>query len=595
MNQLITQFRSLMVKKNIDAYYIPTSDFHESEYVGEYFKVRKFLSGFTGSAGTLVITKDIAALWTDGRYFIQAENELKDSGIELMRMGEEKVPKISEFLEKQIPEHGILGFDGQVVNTKTAKELQHILHTKNISFYTNEDLAGQIWQERPPLSKEPVFLLDICYSGKSTEDKLKELRAIMEEKKADYHILTTLDDIAWLFNIRGNDILHNPVVLSYAVITMTEATLYLQKETVKKEIISSLKACGVTIAAYEQIYEDVKNLAPYTYVLLNTAKVNYSLTKDLPKSVTIIDEINPTTKLKAIKNETELSNLRNAHIKDGVAVTKFMYWLKTNIGKTKITECSASDYLEEMRKKQEGFIELSFTTIAGYKEHAAMMHYSASKETDYELAEEGFLLVDSGGQYFEGTTDITRTFALGKLTDELKLHFTTVLSGMLNLSNTKFLYGCRGINLDILARNPLWKLSLDYKCGTGHGVGYLLNVHEAPNGFRWKHVPERDDSCILEEGMVTTNEPGIYVEGSHGIRIEDELVCKKADKNEYGQFMEFETITYAPIDLDAVEPSLLGTSQKQVLNQYHAIVFEKLSPYLEEKEREWLKHYTRAI
>lgn len=595
INKNVEALRSLMNERGIDAYIIPTSDFHESEYVGDYFRARKFISGFTGSAGIVVITKDIAGLWTDGRYFIQAANEIKGSCFKLFPMGEEGVPTVEEFLADNVKEDGCIGFDGRVMNTKSVEDIKKALEGKNINIKHQEDLVDLIWNDRPEISKEPAFLLPVKYSGKEAIDKLKDLRKVMEEKNADVHILTSLDDIAWLFNIRGNDVECNPVVLSYAIITKEDATLYVDKSVLNDEIVKYLDSAKVTIKDYYDIYEDVKNISSDATVLLDTNKVNYTLTETLPKGITIVDEMNPTTFAKAIKNSVEIENLRKSHIKDGVAFTKFMYWLKTNIGKTKITEISASDYLENCRRAQDGFIELSFPTIAGYKGNAAMMHYSATEETAAELKEEGLFLVDSGGQYFEGTTDITRTMALGPISDEEKLHFTTVTRSMLNLANAKFLHGCRGMNLDILARGPLWELGIDYKCGTGHGVGYLLNVHEAPNGFRWRIVPERNDSCVLEEGMVTTDEPGVYIEGSHGIRIENELVCRKAEKNEYGQFMDFETITYAPIDLDAIDPSLMSKREVKMLNDYHAMVYEKLSPYMTEEENIWLKKYTRSI
>lgn len=595
INKNVEALRSLMNERGIDAYIIPTSDFHESEYVGDYFRARKFISGFTGSAGIVVITKDIAGLWTDGRYFIQAANEIKGSCFKLFPMGEEGVPTVEEFLADNVKEDGCIGFDGRVMNTKSVEDIKKALEEKNINIKHQEDLVDLIWNDRPEISKEPAFLLPVKYSGKEAIDKLKDLRKVMEEKNADVHILTSLDDIAWLFNIRGNDVECNPVVLSYAIITKEDATLYVDKSVLNDEIVKYLDSAKVTIKDYNDIYEDVKNISSDATVLLDTNKVNYTLTETLPKGITIVDEMNPTTFAKAIKNSVEIENLRKSHIKDGVAFTKFMYWLKTNIGKTKITEISASDYLENCRRAQDGFIELSFPTIDGYKGNAAMMHYSATEETAAELKEEGLFLVDSGGQYFEGTTDITRTMALGPISDEEKLHFTTVTRSMLNLANAKFLHGCRGMNLDILARGPLWELGIDYKCGTGHGVGYLLNVHEAPNGFRWRIVPERNDSCVLEEGMVTTDEPGVYIEGSHGIRIENELVCRKAEKNEYGQFMDFETITYAPIDLDAIDPTLMSKREIKMLNDYHAMVYEKLSPYMTEEENIWLKKYTRSI
>jgi Xaa-Pro aminopeptidase len=595
VKERIQHLRALMAENQMDAYIIPTSDFHESEYVGDYFKARKYMSGFTGSAGTLIVTLTQAGLWTDGRYFLQAARQLADTGITLYKMGEEGVPSIEEFLQENLPQDGILGFDGRVLNASLGLKLKEKLVVKNVTIKYDKDLVDSIWTDRPSLPGEPAFLLEEIYSGKSTADKLQEVRKEIKKLGASVHIITTLDDIAWLFNIRGNDIAYNPVILSYAVITEENAYLFLDQTKLSQEIKNKLAENTISLKAYQDIYSFVTSLSPQVSVLLDSKKVNYAIYKNLNSEIPIIDAANPTVLFKAMKNPVEIENLRKSHIKDGVAFTKFMYWLKTNIGKIEITEISASDYLEERRKEQEGFIELSFDTICAYKANAAMMHYSAGTDSNALLKPEGLLLVDSGGQYYEGTTDITRTMALGEINPELKKHFTAVLRSMLNLADAKFLHGCIGLNLDILARGPIWDMDLDYKCGTGHGVGYLLNVHEAPNGFRWKKVPERDDGCVLEEGMVTTDEPGIYIEGSHGIRTENELVCRKGEKNEYGQFMYFEHITFAPIDLDAVDVTLMSLAEIKRLNDYHEKVYEKVSPYLTQEEKDWLKVYTRAV
>ncbi len=584
-----------MRQKQIDVYMIPTEDFHESEYVGDYFKVRKYMSGFTGSAGTLVVTLSEAGLWTDGRYFIQAENQLKGTGIDLYKMGEPKVPTVEEFIKEKTPEHGWLGFDGRVVNALLGIKLKEALEKKDAKIDASSDLVDAIWEDRPAISKEPAYLLDIKWVGKPRKEKLSEIREVMEEKKADSFILTSLDDIAWLLNIRGNDVTYNPVVLSYVIVRKEECLLFIQPGALNEIVQKELEQDAVKIYPYHSVYQYIQAIPETETVLLSKKRVNYAILSGLKEGITIIDEINPTTTKKAIKNKVELENLRKSHIKDGVAVTKFMYWLKHQVGKEEITEISAADYLEGLRKEQEGFLELSFDTISAYQANAAMMHYSATPEHNAKLKPEGFLLVDSGGQYYEGTTDITRTFVLGPIPDEWKKHYTLVAKSMLNLANVKFLYGCNGLNLDILARGPLWNIGIDYRCGTGHGVGYLLNVHEGPNGFRWKHVPERDDQAVFEEGMVTTDEPGVYIENSHGIRTENELICKKAEKNEYGQFMEFETITYAPIDLDGIDVTYFSETDKMQLNQYHKMVYEKISPYLTKEEADWLKEYTREI
>ncbi len=595
IKERIQHLRALMAENHMDAYIIPTADFHESEYVGDYFKARVYMSGFTGSAGTLVVTLTEAGLWTDGRYFIQAARQLADTGITLYKMGEEGVPSIEEFLLDRLHPDGVLGFDGRIVNAKFGLKLKEKLKIKNISIKYDKDLVDSIWTHRPALPREPAFLLEEKYSGKASKHKLQEVRDEMKKSGASVHIITTLDDIAWLFNIRGNDIAYNPVVLSYAVITLEHAYLFLDQEKLSEDIKNILAAGQVELKDYQDIYSFVTSLSPQMSVLLDSRKVNYAIYNNLAPEITIIDAANPTVLFKAMKNSVEIENLRKSHIKDGVAFTKFMYWLKNQIGKTEITEISASDYLEARRREQEGFIELSFDTICAYKANAAMMHYSAGQDSNAALKPEGFLLVDSGGQYYEGTTDITRTIALGEISDELKKHFTAVLRSMLNLADAKFLHGCIGLNLDILARGPIWDMNLDYKCGTGHGVGYLLNVHEAPNGFRWKKVPEREDGCVLEEGMVTTDEPGIYIEGSHGIRTENELVCHKGEKNEYGQFMYFEHITFAPIDLDAIDISYMTPAEIKRLNDYHKQVYDKISPYMTPAEKDWLKEYTRAL
>lgn len=595
IKQRIENIRDLMKEKTIYAYIVPSSDYHQSEYVGDYFKSREFMSGFKGSAGTLIISMDEAGLWTDGRYFIQAENELKDSGIKLFKMGEEGVPTIEEYLLEKLPKNSTLGFDGRVMSVKEGQSLANKLAFKGINIEYKYDLVNDIWEDRCSLPTEKAFLLGTEYSGESFSDKLSRIRAVMKEKKATTHILASLDDIAWLFNIRGRDVKSNPVVLSYAVITIDSVYLFIDKNKIGKDIRAELSKENVQIKGYEEVYEFIKNIDENEVVLIDTSKVNYAIYNNIPSNVQKIEERNPSILFKSIKNEIELKNIRNSHIKDGVAFTKFMYWLKNNIGKIEITEISATQKLEEFRREQDKFIEPSFSTIAAYKDHAAMMHYSATEESNYKLEPRDLFLVDSGGQYFDGTTDITRTIALGPIPKNVRRDFTNVVRGMIRLSKAKFLYGCRGYNLDILARGPLWEEGIDYKCGTGHGIGFVLNVHEGPNGFRWKVREDIDDTCILEEGMVTTNEPGVYVENSHGIRIENEIVVRKAEKNEYGQFMDFEVITFAPIDLDAIDESLILKDEKVYLNNYHKQVYDKISPYLNEEEKQWLKTYTREI
>ena len=586
----LSALRNEMAKRNIAIYIVPTADFHESEYVGEYFTARKYMTGFTGSAGVAVITMTEAGLWTDARYFIQAAKQLEGSTVTLYKMGEEGVPTVNEYLEKTLEEGQTLGFDGRVVNSAWGKKLEDLVAEKNGKLAVDEDLVDIIWTDRPALSAQPVRVLDFEYTGKTTKTKLADIRKEMEDKGADIHLLSSLYDIVWILNVRGNDIHYVPVVLSYLAITKEECIWFVQDEVVTDELSAYLKANNITTKPYDSFYEYVKEISTDCKVLMNKSVVNYRIQSSVPEGVEVIDDKDPSALMKAQKNEVELKNTRNAHIKDAVAMCKFMYWLKNNVGKIAMTEISASDYLEALRREQ-GAFDLSFDTICGYAEHGAIIHYGATPETDVEIKPEGLLLVDSGGQYLEGTTDITRTFAVGPVTQEMKSDFTRVLRSNLNLANVKFLYGCTGQNLDVVARQPLWEANLDYKHGTGHGVGHVLNVHEGPNGFHWG----RAYNTPFEEGMITTDEPGIYIEGAYGIRLENELICRKGEKNEYGQFMYFENITLVPFDLDAVDESQMNETEKRYLNEYHKAVYDTISPYLTAEEAEWLKTYTRAI
>lgn len=590
IRERLNELRSLMKQKHVDAYLVPTDDFHGSEYVGDYFKGRQFITGFTGSAGTAVITDTMAGLWTDGRYFIQAGNQLEGSGVELFKMGEPGVPTIHEFLKENLCQDMCLGFDGRTVSAAEARELKELLSEKNIRFSMEEDLIGQIWTDRPALSCEPAMELETRWTGESRAEKCRRIRLKMEEKHADFFILTSLDDIAWLLNLRGNDIHCCPVVLSYLVMTRKEIFLFAGEAAFSAELIDSLKKDSVFLKPYHEIYDYVKNLSAGKTVLLSMDHANSRLVNSIPDEVSILDEENLTLLPKAVKNPVEVENERTAHIKDGVAVTRFIYWLKKNAGQPGITELSAADYLFGLRKEQENFLGNSFDPIISYGGHAAMCHYSPSPETDVPLEAKGLVLCDTGAHFLEGTTDITRTFALGEITEKERKYFTLVLKGHLNLSDVKFRYGCCGQNLDYLAREPLWRLGEDYNHGTGHGVGYLLNVHEGPNSFRWKSA-----SAVLEEGMITSNEPGYYVENEFGIRHENLIVCKKAEKTAFGQFMCFENLTMVPFDLDALDPALLTDHEKQLLNAYHAEVYRKISPYLNQEESQWLKEATRAI
>ena len=590
ITEKIAKLKELMKERGIDYYIIPSADYHQSEYVGDYFKGREWISGFTGSAGTVVVTQNEVGLWTDGRYFIQAEKQLQGSGITLFKMGEEGVPTFIQYIVNNIQSGETLGFDGKVLATNTVLDFEAKFKDKKVNFNFEFDLVGEIWRDRPSLPASQVFVLEEKFTGESVEKKLTRVRNILEEENCDVNIITSLDDIAWIFNIRGNDVKNNPVNLAYAAITVDKAVLYIGEEKLNSEVEKYLYKNGVEVRDYFEIYEDMERVSNSNIIMMDLNKVNYTIFKKLNPEIKVINRSNPSTIMKACKNKVELENLRNSHVKDGVAVTKFMYWLKNSIGKEEITEMSATQKLESFRKEQELYIEPSFDTIAAYESNAAMMHYKSTLETDRRLEAKNLFLVDSGGQYFDGTTDITRTFVLGECSEELKKHFTLVLKGMINLSKVKFLYGVTGTNLDILARQALWNIGIDYKCGTGHGVGFLLNVHEGPQGIRVQYNPQ-----VLEEGMNVTNEPGVYIAGSHGIRLENELIVQKAEKTEFGQFMKFETMTYAPLDLDGVIKELLSKEEIEYLNNYHQMVYEKVSPYLTLEEKEWLKEYTRVI
>lgn len=599
-NVKIGQLRDRMKELGIDAYLVPTADFHESEYVGEFFKCRHFLTGFNGTAGTAVITMDKAGLWTDGRYFVQAEEQLSGSEIKLYRMGEPEFPTLDEFLEEELPVDGCLGFDGRVVNSELGYGLQNLLQEKNVTINGGKDLVGEIWTSRPAMSCEPIWSLDVKYAGKSTVEKLSDLREAMKKNKAQIHLMTALDEIAWLFNLRGNDIVNNPVFLSYALITQDEAYLYVQKEAIKedtkmgKEVCAALAEAKVQVKEYAEFLQDVAALKNEK-ILLERKKASFAVCESIDASCRIIDEMNPCATMKAVKNAIEIENMRKAHLKDGIAVTKFMYWLKHTIGTCDMTEMTAAHKIEELRAEQGNYIEPSFVTIAAYKENAAMCHYHPSDEVCKKLKPEGLLLVDSGGQYLEGTTDITRTYALGPLTEKEKEYYTIVAAAMLKVSTMKFLHGCRGINLDYTIREAFWKRGLDFAHGTGHGVGYLSNVHERPNGLRWKVVPERQDSAVIEPGMICSDEPGLYFAGDFGTRTENLILCVEDEKNEYGQFLKFEFLTKAPIDLEALDTRFMDDADIERLNTYHKDVYETISPYMNDEEKEWLKHVTREI
>ena len=588
-------FRARMDEENMAVVIVPTADSHASEYLADHFKTRQWLSGFTGSAGTLVVGREEAALFTDGRYFIQAERQIAGTGITLMRMGTAGVPTVEQYVCSLAKAGESCGVDFSVISSHFAADMSDMLAGREIALRDTGDWFETLWTDRPAMPTDPVYLLEEKYTGMSVSAKLAAIREVMAKAGADMHVVNVLDDIAWTLNVRGSDVHCTPVVMSYLLIGREDAIWFVDTQKVSESVREALFSEGVYLREYGEITAALEAIEPGTSVMVDGRKLTANLCAALADT-NIIQHENPAFRLKAIKNDVELDNLRAAHVKDGLAVTRLMYWLKQNAGKAPMDELSVTDRLLALRQEQEHFISTSFDTICAYRENAAMMHYKATEDSSARIEAKDLLLIDSGAQYLEGTTDITRTFAMGEVDREQKEHFTAVLCGMMNLQNAKFLHGVTGIGLDILARGPMWDLGIDYRCGTGHGVGYLLSVHEGPNAFRWYKSPTRNEDTVMEAGMVTTDEPGIYIEGSHGIRIENELVCKKLEMNEYGQFMGFEAITCAPIDLDAVIPEQMTARQRGWLNAYHAFVLEKLEPLMaNEDERAWLRHATRAI
>lgn len=587
----LAALRKKMQENNVAFYIVPTDDFHQDEYGGDHFKARVYITGFTGSAGTALITETEAFLWTDGRYFIQAAKELEGSTVELMKMSEPGVPTISQFLKEHVKPGQTLGFDGRTLSMDEGTGYRDAAEKAGGAVRYDLDLIDEIWEDRPPMSDKPAWLLPVEYAGKTAEDKIRDIREKMAEAGADVHVETTPDDICWTLNIRGDDIDYFPLMLSYALITADAYHLYVDDKKLSPEIGQYLKDLGVTVHPYNDVYEDAKKISGA--VMVDPNKVNYALYHNIPADCTKINVMSPEETFKTVKNPVEVSNIRKAEIKDSVAHIRFMKWLKENVGKIRITEISASDKLDEFRAEMGNFIKPSFEPISSYAEHAAIVHYAPTPETDAELKPEGMLLTDTGAGFWEGSTDITRTYVLGPITQKMKEDFTVVAISNLSLGNAVFTKGITGVALDNLARNPFWKRRMNYNHGTGHGVGYLLNIHESPASFRSRFV--EGDTAILEEGMVITDEPGFYVEGSHGIRLENELLVVNDVANEFGQFMRLEPITFVPFDLDAIEPEIMTAEERTMLNDYHKKVYEITSPYLNDEEKEWLRKYTREV
>lgn len=583
MNKKLDALRQEMKKENIQAYIVPTSDDHDTEYVCSHFMSRSYLSGFTGSAGTLVVGLDQAALWTDGRYFIQAKDQLAGSGIDLMKMGVEGTPSISSYIVDHLSSGSVVGFDGRLFSEAMVEIYEEAFDKKDLILKTDLDLVDRIWKDRPVLPHTSTFHFEKEYAGKTMVEKIAAVRDILS---ADHLMITKVDQVAWLFNLRAHDIPSFPVAMAYAIVSQDKVSIYIDDSRLDATSRELFAKNHVTIRPYDDIYTDVQTLTgtvsvdPYT--------INSTLYRFIEADIE--EEENPIELMKACKNEVEIEQTKHAHLKDAIAMTQFMYWLKTNVGKIPMSEMSAAQKLHDLRASQADFIEDSFATIAAYKEHGAIVHYQSSPETDVPLQPEGLFMVDSGGHYYQGTTDITRTFVLGEITEYERKCFTWALQCHIRLEQATWLYGCTGEQLDMIARQPLWKHSLDFKHGTGHGVGHVLSVHEGPNVIRWQQA-----YTPFEAGMITSDEPGIYIEGQFGIRHENEVLAVNLDKNAYGQFMGFEPLTWVPFDVDGLDVDEMEPAEVAWLNAYHAKVYEKVSPYLNEQQRQWLAHACRPL
>ena len=596
----LKSLREKMAKEGIDYYMMPTSDFHNSEYSADFFKVREYFCGFDGSNGTLVVSKDFAGMWTDGRYFIQAENQMKGTSVELFKMMNPGVPTIEEYLEKSMKAGETLGFDGRVISTSIGEKLEKKLSKKNVTLKIEKDLAKDVWTDRPALPCHDMYVLSDELCGKSFTEKLADVRAKMKENGTSAHLLSKLDDIMWLTNLRGNDVECNPVALSYAYVTDTDFVLFVQEKEVTAEVKDYCKKVNITLKDYHELtafLSEVKFSGDVLYDKRNTNFLTYKTLQARAKEsgAELKNVKNPTELMKAIKNETELKNIREVYLKDSAKLTEFIYWVKKNVGKIPMTEYSAAMKLDGMRAELPGFIELSFPTISAYNANAAMAHYEATEDNCAEVKPEGMLLVDSGATYTGGTTDVTRTIVVGEISDEIKKHYTATVAGMLQLAGAKFMDGCTGRNVDIYARQPLWDIDIDYNHGTGHGIGYMLNVHEGPQNIRWRFAPGMEEAT-LQPGMIVSDEPGVYIEGSHGIRIENIVEVVKRNENEFGKFYGFDHLTYVPIDLEAIDKRFMKPENVKALNDYHARVYERLLPLIDDEEvKAWLKEATRAI
>ena len=590
ISERIARLREELRREHLSAFIFPTSDPHNSEYTAEHWKGREWISGFNGSAGTAVVTLDKAALWTDSRYFIAAEEQLRDTEFQLMKLKVEGTPSIAEWLGRELKDVAdkAVGIDGMVNSTNSIKELISDLRTQGgITLRTNFDPLERIWQDRPAIPENPVVIHPLEYAGEPIREKLVRIRKALREKHADGMLMAALDDIAWTLNLRGSDVHCSPVFVSYLLISTTEVTLYINKVKLTPEVMSYLQAEGVGVKPYNQVKQGLKDYFEYN-ILLDGNEVNYTLYKTVERE--IVDASSPVPLMKAVKNEREVAGFRSAMLKDGIAMVKFLKWLKPAVEAGGQTEMSVERKLTALRAEQPLFRGLSFDTIVGYEEHGAIVHYEAIPETDTTLYPKGLLLIDSGTQYQDGTTDVTRTIALGPLTEEQKRVYTLVLKGHIDLQLLQFPDGASGTQLDAIARRPLWQAGMNFLHGTGHGVGCYLNCHEGPHQIRMEWIPAR-----LQAGMTVTDEPGVYLGGRFGVRIENTLLVVPAEETECGRFLGFETLTLCPIETSPIIKELMTPEEIQWLNDYHSMVYGRLSPYLNEDEKAWLRKATASF
>ena len=589
----LVRLREALEEKGIHAYIIPSADPHLSEYIPDHWRIINWLTGFTGSSATVVITDSFAGLWTDSRYFIQAEMQLPGSGFELVKPKAFQNTDFIDWLSGSLENECTIAFDDRILSINQVRKLQKRLSSKNISFDTECDLISELWTDRPPMPDSVAFDHPLEFCGKDRMIKIAEVREKMKEMKVNYHLLTSIDDIMWMLNIRGNDIKYSPLLTSFVIVGEEQTLLFADESKIPLKLASEFDTLKIVMLPYEETAAMLSTLPKKASTLINPSSTSAGLFNAITKGMRIVEDISIPTILKAVKNKTEIANISRVMVKDGVALTKFFYWFDENHGKTEINELSISDKLLEFRSEQKNFIGPSFETIAAYGEHASQPHYSVAKDTASIIGEKGILLIDSGGQYLDGTTDITRTIAIGVPSSQQKRDFTLVLKGMISLARAKFPLGTKGYQLDILARKALWDHGLNYGHGTGHGVGFFLNVHEGPQNIGTSAIA--DNKSIIEPGMLFSNEPAIYREGEYGIRTENLMICYEDEETEFGQFLKFDTVSLCHIDKTLIDKSLLDESEIGWLNFYHSEVYEKLSPFLSDSEKQWLKEKTEPL